>query len=237
MKFLTAQSIASNICVVHMNDESMTGINRVLRAMVPVLRELNATAGLAVVTKQFSLSGLVVNMPEDCLNVFKVGSVIDGKVYLMGADPFIRRGKTTCSCAGTAESSCPACTFHGLSRNYFGEAYASKVPQWQNGTYRWDKDTNRVEFGSGYHVFDGSELLIEYQTSMGQDDFDLIPSEMEILITHKTLASLFAVSNPGVASANMRQFQIHWQQHKRRQSPANPYEIIAALKGNRVSSP
>lgn len=234
MKYVSASNIVSNICAIHLDDEQQRNAGRVIRTLGIVLSEFAITAGMTIVSKDFVLQGNTLKMPDDCVEVFKVGVICNGHVRMMGSDNTIKAG---CSCEGS--DTCAGCTFYNYVSGslYKGEMYGRRAPQFENGTYRWDTASGRIEFGSGYDVFDGSKIIVEYRSSLTEDVLDVIPAHYELAITHKVLAHFFAVSNPSAAQFNMREFQRHFAQLKRNDHPFQLNEFLAAIRGNRVSSP
>jgi hypothetical protein len=156
--------------------------------------------------------------------------------------------EANCGC-----SSCDAAsTFHnvdGFKDSFFGSRFfngtANYVPylygytpkMWRNGTYRLDERNMRLILGDGCDTRPGSEIIMEYNSSLSDDEYDLIPKKAVPTIMYKTAAMIKTNSNPNAAAYDMNQFKIHYRQLKKTYSTFTLEDFVAAIRGTYKSSP
>lgn len=226
-------------------DHEASGYGPMMRFVVMSLQDLNLGVIPNVKTESMPILGnFTVELPEHCVDVLKVGKMNGSVIQVFGEDKNIRRNvsEARCTCpndvdveAGTAV--CPACTFHGFySGGEYGELYGMRMPQFQNGKFRYNRELNRLEFGSGYDVYEGSHVVVEYRSALMPGDAQMIPVEAQQVILQRTLA--FAHMNvPGKANFHLQQFRMEYERLKSLYNRMTIYDWVAAIRGERVQSP
>ena len=236
MKFLKFDDVVRDICS-SMGDDNASGYLRVARQLRRTLEMLNLTVYQTYETQEFEIgSNLTIKMPDETLEVQKVGIISEGQLVIMGYNNHIRRAAkitndaaTSCTCGGKTETivvetvktedvlnSCPVCCFQNVSWNncLYGEIYGIRPDRFPNGEYRWDRNTNLVEFGSGWDIKAGSKVWIEYKTALNTADYQEIPSEIYFCLLFFVQYILSVSTNPGAANFLMTEFRRHYNQLK-----------------------
>jgi hypothetical protein len=229
-----------------MQDPDFRGLAGVVRVMSSVLDELNLHDGIEYYRSEVMEidDNLTISLPKDCINVMKVGVVgQDAKVRVMGNDDRIRRkglaDTNKCTCDDTTDDICTACTFCNVwwGNSYFGELYGAKSVEFANGSYRYDRPRNALEFGSGYDISAGAKILVEYKSALDGEGYNMIPSENAMAVAFRTIMALSASVAPGRAQYAEHQFKVSWAMLKRRKINNNPLDLIAAVKGQSMAAP
>lgn len=236
---VSALKLAQEICDFDLNDADRQNMSRVITAVSNSLTELNYHIGFNIISREFEMpANYQIEVPDDCIEVIKVGTFCNGYIQVFGLNNKLVSPETACGCK--ADENCPACTFHGeyqtSYRNYYGEAYGTKRTQFPNGFYRWDRQQRRLIFGSGSEIFEGSRIIVEYQTSLNMEGVKLIPDEYKPIIKYKALSLYFEGPNPGQSQFYYRKFVSQVDILKRTRMPS-PAQIIAALRGEMMSAP
>ncbi len=235
--------LVREICVLHLDDPSMTQQERVVYAVSAAMRDMNWLASVHVKTVEFDIpDSLILKMPADCLDVLKVGIVnCQGVMLTMLENQAIRRVDTGCSCTQT--QACDAHSFHNYSGNLptpfwnqWSELYGLHQQQNFLGYYRWNAQARRIEFASGGIVESGAKLLVEYQTTATAATFAAIPQQYYTLLKFMALRQMFATQDPNRAEYAKRMVQQEIQNIKRVQWPT-PTEIVSVLRGSRIGAP
>lgn len=245
MKFRSADSMVRDICALGFQDDNATQYLRVMRAFRVVLEQLNLHLLPNFKSEWKTVSdALTIEMPSECLSINKVGWLCDGRIALLGRDDSIRRDiAPPCSCGGgvsTVEDSCAACTFHNVVVGYgnlaYGEQYGVRTNLNPRGTFRYNRDKNRIEFGSE-NVSAGDSLLVEYKAAGVADIHAQIPSDAFMCIFHKTLSVMNANVRPGVADYNHQKFRMEWNMWKRTFMEWSVDDWANALRGESMAAP
>lgn len=248
MKYRTLDSVAFDLCSFHLGDPEGTKKSVAVRALRAVMDELSLHVLVNVVSEFKAIAAdYTISMPAPCMDILKVGVMgADNRIRIMGRDNLLRvatEQPVQCSCESSesseSEEPCPACTFHwyGWGSGAYGEVYGYRPPQFPNGVFRYNKQQNRIEFGSGYDVYDGSQVLVEYQAALEGEGYNLIPSPFVVALTHKAAAMLNSSSRPGVAAYNMQEFRRAYNAFKAGTATYSLDDLIAAIKGESMSSP
>lgn len=244
MKFRTLRDVALDLCALHLADPEGNKVALAIRALRNVMDELSIHINANIVSKYFTIAdNLTIQMPPDCQEVLKVGVLCGSRVRIMGRDNDIRRAipeASGCSCSETTDTEdvCPACSFHG----YFGEGkygvrefYGYRQDQFPNGRFRYNSKENRIEFGTGYDIETGAQVLVEYRQAYGATDYNLIPAPFVVALTHKAAALIDA--RPGVANNHMNEFRRAYTAYRNANFVYTAEDIVGALIGERMSAP
>lgn len=245
MKFRTLREVALDLCIIHLGDPEGAKTALAVRALRSVLDELSIHINANIVSKYFTISeNYTVQMPADTMDVLKVG-VMDtcGRIRWMGTDYGVRRDipqTSGCSCTDTTSTDevCSACTGH----NFFGEGkygvrehYGYRVPYFPNGTFRFNEKENRIEFGTGYDIAAGAQVLVEYREAYGANEYNLIPAPFAVAVMHKAAALIDM--RPGVAASHMNEFRRAYTAYRNGKFTLTADELVSALKGEFMSAP
>lgn len=244
MKFRTFNSVVQDICAINLNDERGRKAGLVGRTLRNVLSEWSFYLPMAVKAQFFPISSaFTIQLPTDCLVVSKVGVMCGDRLKLFGRNEDVWRqtGEPLCSCdvvsTDAASSSCAACTFHNVQfGNKYGEAYAYRSDPWAGGEYRYDSQTNTLQFSSGDDVAEGMQVLVEYKCD-DASTFALIPSTWVNLLGFRVAQILNISVNGGVAQLNEREYQRSYSGLVRAWNHFRPEELISALRGQSMGAP
>lgn len=182
---------------------------------------------------------LTVKLPDEAIDFIKAGVVDEsGQIRVLGVNDKLRRSvksavPTSCSCGkatSTASAAAPAvpcdyCSFLLFPSvwgygSYYGERYGLIPNSFPNGEVRYDRNSNTLEFGSGYDISAGGEVVVEYKLAVGAKSLDEIPSEMTNILLHKVLSTWFASKSPDTSAYHFQMFQRHYEQFKRLSMPS-----------------
>lgn len=245
MKFRTLRDVALDLCALHLADPEGAKSTLAIRALRSVMDELSLHIHANVVSKYFTIAeNLTIQMPADCQDVLKVGVLDSGnRIRIMGRDEQIRRAipeAPGCSCTETTDTTevCEACCFHnfGWEGKYsVREFYGYKQPQFPNGQFRYNEKDNRIEFGTGYDIASGEEVLVEYRQAYGATDYNLIPAPFAVALMHKAAALIDA--RPGVSAYHMNEFRRAYTAYRNGRFVYSAEDIVGALKGQYMSAP
>lgn len=245
MRYRTISDAALDLCAFHLGDPEGAKQAIALRALRMAMDTLSLHVSANIISVQKTITdAYTIAMPTDCMDVLKVGVVLDGgRVRLMGRDDSIRRdvpAAAGCTCTESSDtatvSECPACCLHNVwwGDAYYGEMYGFRPPQFPNGKFRYNDKLNRIEFSSGYDVVAGDTVLIEYSAAYGPNEYNLIPAPYMEALLHKAAATLL---RGGEAEMHERAFQRAHSAYKRATNPYNEFDITAALRGEMMSAP
>lgn len=243
MKFRSLLDVATDICIVNLNDGNLSKRGAVIRTIRIVMDEMAFHLNTPVKSGFFEIKdGFKVNLPDDTIMVTKVGTMCGEHLKLFGRDERVFRAEhdPLCTCyseaPGTTES-CTICTFHNLQfGNRFGEAYAYKRDPWANGMYRYDEATNIIYFSSGQDVVVGEKVLVEYKVS-NDETLNMIPAEMVSYLGHKVAAKLNISTSMGEYKANTIEAARSYSSLVAKWNNFSPEDLIAALTGESMGSP
>lgn len=234
MNYVNARTVASNIAALYFSGDDKQ-MPRILRQIKVSMGEINLHTDFTVMTQIFTLGAdHSIKMPTECVRVLKCGVKDEnGRIRMMGVDNLLR--KENCECTeDTPDPACSFCAFHNFGVG--STLYGYRHDNFPNGRYRYDQKTNRISFGSGYDIFDGASIFVEYATSLTPDSYLLIPEQFEQALIYKVAHSLLISTNPGVAQMMMAEFRRSWEMLKRLEVPAI-HDVIAAFQGNYMSAP
>lgn len=238
-----------------MGDDNAKYYLRVSKQLRRVLDMMNLTVYQTYETKEFEIGlNLTVSLPDETLEVQKVGIIQDGELVIMGYNDNIRRAaaaendaKNACTCGGqstttsvvttstTSDNSyCPVCCFQNVhwDGRVYGEMYGVRPDRFQNGTYRWDRNTNSLEFGTGYDIESGSKVWVEYKVSLNKGDYNEIPSEMYLCLAFLVMYLVYFVVDRNLSADAMTEFRRHYHQLKLFYQRRNIEDYFAAIAHN-----
>ena len=242
MKYRTIKSVALDLCALHLGDPEGNKEALAIRAIALVMDELSLHINANIVSEKKVIgANFTIQMPESCIDVLKVGVVDNGgRIRIMGRDERIRREVPEvagCSCGNSetqTDEECSACCFHNLvdGNFYKGELYGYKPVLFKNGTFRYNEKQNRLEFASGYDVYDGAEVLVEYRAALGGNEYNLIPSPFALALIRKAAAEIDTRNS----ERHMREFNRAYSAYKQAIVTYNEHDLLAALKGEMMSA-
>lgn len=235
-RYKTLDYIVRNICALK-GDTQAEGYADVMRVAIQVLEEIYLL-GVQVVRSEWLTIGdnLTVTLPQDLILVTKVGNLdSNGNLYLMGRDDRIRRvaqfdqlNEVNCNDPETinniplpvvtgADVTAPAFVFFNVNRNgeNIGEAYGRRNLQHLSGTWRYNRELNVLELGTGYNLYPGEQVLVEYKSTMGDGVHSLIPLEWETAIQYRVFQHQTAYRDPAASERHHRQFVREFSKTKR----------------------
>lgn len=245
MRFVTFDTVVRNICS-DMGDVNADGYIRIARCLQVVLEDLNILAFPIVRSEEFTIGdGLTVVLPDDCILPLQVGTLDAlGRITLLGQEDRLRRvlksqAANEVSCdnpdldqdTSTTSTGSDVIFFNFTATgNYVGERYGKTNRQHLNGLWRYNKELNLIEFGSGYRVFSGGKVIIEYKASMGDDIHRMIHSEWQPAIKAKTMSDLAAATGQvRVSEFHHQRFLRAYQTLKRMIANQSPQQLRATF--------
>lgn len=258
MRFMTFDADVRDICSA-MGDDNARMYPRVGKQLRRILDLMNLTTYQTYSTDEFEIGeNLNIDLPDNVMEVQKVGVIVDGQLVVMGYNDKIRRSATAeydakngCTCGGKKETTvtspettstsndyCPVCCFQNVNwgGRMYGEIYGIRPDRFQNGTYRWDRNTNTLEFGSGYDIDAGSKVWVEYKSSLKKSDYNEIQSEMYFCLMFMVQYVLNAASNPQLSAYAMTEFRRHHHQLKTFYQRRNIEDYFDAVVSNYSAS-
>lgn len=239
MKLRSFASVVNHICSVNLDDDSGKLRGKVSQALRACLDEFGAHLPTPIRSNYFTVSdSLTIALPTEVSQVTKVGTMCNGAWTLMSRNESVRRVTIeACSCSDTAGESCAACTFYNvpMGATALGELYGVKANGIQRAEFRYNRDENRLEFGSG--VSSGDQILVEYKTVGSDEDLALIPGEWVNMIGFYVAFAVNQQHRSGVAANNYAAFQSSWNALKAANNPYTGKELIAALMGESMPAP
>ena len=120
---------------------------------------------------------------------------------------------------------------------YIGEYYGLRNRQFLNGTYRWNKETNCLEFGDGSEIYAGAQMIVEYKSDFGEDMHRLVPKEWAIAISYKIMEMIAAWKDPSKSEAMSRKFIREYQTIKRQAQYMDLKQWHSAIEEARYGGP
>lgn len=253
MRFSSLDTVVRDTCSL-MGDENAENYIRVARSARLVLEELHLLAIPYLKSDWYTISdNYTIALPDDCVQVMRVATLDHlNRVHILGEDPRLRRVKATeyeapIACdnpdlevqntpSGTAYQTV---TFYNLNArgNYVGELYGKRERAFTDGVYRWDKQTNILELGSGSEICAGAQLLVEYKSDFGEDMHRLVPQEWSIAISYRIMQLLSAWKDPGKSESLFRNFLRNYQTIKRQSQFMDIKQWTSAIDESRYGAP
>lgn len=239
-RFIKFDTLVRDICS-GMGDDSARRYQPVARQLRRTLEMMNLYVYQTYESKEFEIGeNLTVAMPTETIEVQKVGIVENGQLVIMGYNDRIRRPEESCTCGGQSTTTtsttstdgfCPICTFQNVYWNggMLPEVYGVRPDRFPNGEYRWDRNRNLLEFGSGRDISAGSKVWVEYKLPLGTDDLQSIPSEMYFTLLFYVQYILLGATDPGRSNYAMTEFRRHYHQLKTFYQRRNLEDYCAAL--------
>lgn len=250
MRYRTLNSIASDLCALHLGDPAGQKMGLAVRALRNSLDELNMSVLPNVVSGMMEIADdFTIMMPGDCIQVTKVGVILEdnGIVRFMGRMDNVRRAveSNCCVCdeTPTEETVTANISLGNTIHNVFytstrkGELYGYRLPQFPNGMFRYNRGENRIEFSSGYDIVVGNKVLVEYLSSLSGEGYNMIPSELANAIMYHSAMSLNLSSRPGIAKNYMNEFLRSFGEYKTIALSYDIPDLVAALRGESMSAP
>lgn len=206
-KYDTLDSLTRDICAIGFNDPEARDYLMVSRAVHRAVEQLNFIVSPPIKTVELTIEdNLTVNLPGDCVEPTKVGTIVDGIIRIMGRNDHLYNIEVIrdepdygCDCQETTEATtttttrCDACTFHNYAN---GEAYGYRPRMFPNGQYRYDATYNRLIMGSGFDIETGGNIIVEYISMTTADDLCLIDKRLFPCIRQRVISWLKQNANP-----------------------------------------
>lgn len=258
MRFLPVDTLVRTICAAN-GDTVGSDYARTLRLLQVSMRELNLF--IPVIRSELFTIGTdyTVQLPDYVVDILKVGALTEStnEIRHLGRNERLRVGQQNiaaaeeaCTCGGSSASTsttstdivdggwCAFCGFNNvwLGGRYFGEFYGRRPNNFPNGTWRFDRDLNKIELGSGTDVTVGGKLLVEFRSSLTEPEYAQFPYECEQPLMWRTL-QLLNQAQPGVAMGQFQQFKITFTQMQERYKRYTADDWVAAYRGQRHSAP
>lgn len=246
-KYDTLDSLTRDICAIGFNDPEARDYNMVSRAVHRAVEQLNFLISPPIKTVELPiLQNLTVDLPDDCVEPIKVGTIVDGVIRIMGRSDYlynlsiIQDAKDYgCDCQETTATSttetqtCNACTFHNSP---YGEVYGYRPKMFPNGKYRHDSQYNRLIMGSGSDIVIGNNVIVEYIAMTSADELCLIDKRLFPCIRSRVISWLKQNVSPQESRVADRDFQKEYRLAKTLLT--DHYSLqdwIAAFRGERKS--
>lgn len=244
MKTITFDKIVRQICSLRGDPQAKTYV-QVAGAAKIVLDQLNLFVFRSFFKSEvFTLDdSLTVPFPKDMEMFVKAGVRCGTKLRVLGYNSKVRGPSTVeaCSCdeATPEDDVCEACTFHGvyLGNNFVGEYYGWRAPQNLSGEVNEDFENGRIVFSGGTDVAAGSQVVIEYKTSLEGDELMRLPAAAFLMIFHKTNELIASTFHPQMAHAHAIQFKKEYDAYKRITDQYTPMDIVKSFRGEYTSTP
>lgn len=194
MKHLTTDNLLLNLCET-VGDMEYAQKARFARILATEIREFARYVPIPRYTGIEVENNMTLNLPDDCLDVFRVGYVFNGKFYNIGRDPNIVR----IDCVDT--SFVPTITaqnlyYDALTNSFPTALYGLKVDPYPEGYWNYNEAENRVELSGGQLVKPGAILHVHYNQSDADNFNRPIPVEFEKLLLLKCLQAYYMASDP-----------------------------------------
>lgn len=187
---------------------------------------------------------MTVSLPKDCLLVEKVGVLdCDGRVLWMGRDMNLRvqakNEAEKCTCDADTQDPCPVCDFRNvfIGGMWRGEMYGRRTAEFINGMFRYDRQRNVIEFGSGYDTDPGTQVLVEYKSELTPGEYQSVPNDHVLMLAFRTSQLLNLNARPASAQAFEREFRRSMNMLKRARFELSPADLAAAMLGQSTLAP
>ena len=202
-----------------------------------------------------------IDLPADCNNVFKVATRdMHGNYIIMGyksdtvnLEVAEQNHDNVCgNCGnpvdlkfpeGKKQEGCSACTFHnvfhynlGTYGSCMGERFGLKPRQFRDGTWKYNIQANRLEFGSGDAVKEGQVYLVEIQSTIDAAQLKLIPNRYFPALRARVLHWLNQEHDPNKALIYEQNFRKEWRMLNRLDLTSLD-SLSSALRGNSYNAP
>jgi hypothetical protein len=248
MRLTTLDNIVRDVCIVSLQNASLSQYPRVARAVRSGIMQVNLNYSPSIKTQLITIgANMTAPLPADCVVVTKVGVLCtDGRIMTLVSDSNLRSDAYDKSIQEPLYCECeqpPATVLTlpaGLSEYYtfyncywggsvYGELYgvSNSVPSLN---YRVNKQFHVLEFSSGW-VDAGFKVLVEYKSD-GAGEFQMIPIEAAPAIKAYALYELHK-NDPKY----MYEFRRLADQMNTLHSESDILAVITALLGGQTSSP
>lgn len=252
MRLTSLDNIVRDICIVTLQNPSLSQYMRVARAVRKAVMQTNLFYTAAVRSKLVTVSdNYTAALPPDCVVVTKVGVLCsDGTLMLLMNDSNLRAVMYSesqvvpeyCECdeapaaATVAPVACQYDTFYNCQwgANQYGELYGASNGNYPSLCWRHNLDFGVLEFSTGW-LESGWKVLVEYKTD-GAGDYEDIKIEAAPAIEAYALYELFKL-NSNVARGHMEEFRRLGRMLKQLHAQADPSALTDALLRGQRSSP
>lgn len=252
MRLTSLDNIVRDICIVNLQNSSLSQYMRVARAVRSALMQVNLHFLPSVSSKLVEVGdNFTATLPHDAVVVTKVGVFCeDGTIVTLMSDPSLRSVQYEkaqelplyCECEQPPESVVTPIDTTGLLAFYnvqwgnwrYGELYGRSNAATHAITWRHNKDFGVLEFSSTW-IEPGFKVLVEYKTD-GTGGYTIIPVEAQPAIKAYALYELFQLQ-PNKADFYMREFRRLADQMKRLHANTDWLAITNALLSGQRSSP
>jgi hypothetical protein len=194
MKHLTTDSLLLNLCET-VGDMEYAQKARFTRLLATEIREFARFVPIPRYKALVVENNMTLTLPDDCLDVFRVGYIFDGKFYNIGRDPNLIRD--VCIEVGFDPSKPAHSLFYdGITNSYPTALYGLKVDPFPEGYWNYNEAENRIELSGGALIVPGSYLHVHYNQSEADDFNRPIPTEFEKYLLYKCLQAFYVASEP-----------------------------------------
>lgn len=252
MKLTSLDNIVRDICIVTLQNASLSQYMRVARAVRKAIMQANLYYEACVRSKLVTIGdNYTATLPPDCVVVTKVGVLCsDGTLLVLTNDSNLRSVAYEesqvvpeyCECEDpptTVTSASPACeydTFYNCQwgANAYGELYGVSNANYPTLCWRHNLDFGVLEFSTGW-LESGWKILVEYKTD-GSGDHESIKIEAVPTIDAYALYELFK-GRPDIARAHMEEFRRQGRMLKQLHAQTDVSALTDALLRGQRSSP
>lgn len=196
MKFLTLDQAIRDICGIGGLDAGTKYIP-MARNVRLALNEMNMSLLPSVGSGRYTvLDNLSVSMPDDCIEVLKVGYVSGDSICIMHRKEIPESTGCSCETEVVAEE-CTYCNFFGYNYAYDSVYYGLKRKPVQQ-FYDFDPKTSLLSLEG---VSAGKTVYVTYKSCLSEDTYSAIPSEVMPVLTYRALET-YSVSKSELAKAS-----------------------------------
>lgn len=240
----TFDSVVRDICQLT-GDNDYVNYVMVARAVRRAIHDLKLNMNPSITWEKATIDGQYnAAVPANAAKVTKVGKMTGtGRLRLFGRLERIYDNRNTvtaeegCTCntvttepnevEATPTQHCPGCTFCSIYGNHYRKMFGFKIKGFPNGMYAVSEDGLQLNFTSGFDVYDGSEIVIEYAMAIQSEAFTAIPYEAFETIYYYTLTKI------GPANERIYNFERYKKEYFRYKNLNTDYtaqDIIRALR-------
>jgi hypothetical protein len=260
--YLTFDEATINICSYLGDEDGTKYYTRVSRQLMLAINQLNLhlfpNVGVATIVVQ---DNLTAPLPDDFISMVRIGVCCESKNELIPIDyngklcpkPAADFKLDCCECTKTLDEEgnmdedksqfCDACSVKGVGLQgghrrfgnyYYSYLYGVSSDYKEKGTYKIDEKNGQLIFGQGCYVQEGSELVLEYSSSMSSADYLRIPSQAMIALQHRV--AFFLYSQPQKREYEDKKFRREYRLLKRLLSRYTLNDFVNSVRSSYKSS-
>jgi hypothetical protein len=229
-RYLTLDSVVRDICAEN-NDPEAANYVKIARLTRRVLQEIDLHLLPRVEVKVFNIQeNLSVDLPADCIDPIKVGYEDCNMIYILPKKVGKFIYEPDCNCTGDVK--CVKCNFTPVRTNRgYGEMYGIKSGI-EAGYWQYDPTNNRLVFNKDF-----KKIYVQYKSSLGDGDMQLIPSEAYRMISSRVLYFENLSKNQFAAREYEKVFVIAVKDYKRFKADHPLEELLSNLTNNYLNAP